>query len=199
MLAVLAGFILLTVFVLIFPSSFIDREFSEEVQEHQYPLLDTAMKLVSWFGYIPAAPITVVGSALLFLCFKYKREALFLIMTLLSSLVSTIIKVLVNRPRPSDNMVRVIVKTQQQSFPSGHVIFYVTYFGFLVILMYRLSVIPKTMRYLVALLCLILIFTIPFSRVYLGAHWFTDVTAGFLVGLLCLYGLGAWYLKTNIL
>ena len=45
------GFICLTALVIIFPHSFIDLEFSQEVQEHQSPLLDSLMKMVSWFGY----------------------------------------------------------------------------------------------------------------------------------------------------
>jgi membrane-associated phospholipid phosphatase len=198
MLGILIGFILLTIFVIVFPTSIIDREFSEEVQEHQYVFLDTVMKAISWFGYIPAAPVMVSGTALIFLGFKYNREAFFLLLTMLASLVSTVIKLLVNRPRPSENLVRVIVKTQQQSFPSGHVLFYVTFFGFLVILMYRLNAIPKWLRLSVSVFSLLLIFTIPFSRIYLGAHWFTDVTGGFLVGLLCLYVLGYFYLKIPV-
>lgn len=44
------GFLLLIVYVHFLPTSWIDVEFSEEVQEQRSPWLDTAMKLVSWFG-----------------------------------------------------------------------------------------------------------------------------------------------------
>lgn len=140
----------------------------------------------------------VSGTALLFLLFKRKREAFFLVLTLLSSLVSLVIKILVNRPRPTDNFVKILVKTTEKSFPSGHVLFYVVFFGFLTLLMYEIKSIPKFIRYLVSTLCLLLIFTIPYSRVYLGAHWFTDVIAGFFLGLICLYGLSVWYLKKPV-
>jgi undecaprenyl-diphosphatase len=193
--AIAMGFVVLTVFVLLFPSSFIDREFSQEVQEHSNPFLDTLMKAISSFGYTPNAPIMIAGTALLFLVAKRKKEALFVVLTALSSLVSLAIKILVNRPRPTDNIVKILVKTTEKSFPSGHVLFYVVFFGFLTLLMYEVKNIPKLIRYPVSAICLLLIFTIPYSRVYLGAHWFTDVTAGFFLGLICLYGLSLWFLK----
>ncbi|WP_183568518.1 phosphatase PAP2 family protein [Mucilaginibacter sp. SP1R1] len=189
------GFLLLTAFVFFFPSSLIDREFSEEVQEHHNLILDTIMKAISWFGYLPNAPITVTSIALIFFYFKYKKEALFLLSTLLSGVVSSIIKLLINRPRPSEPLVRIIVRTQQQSFPSGHVLFYVLFFGFLTFLMYEIKTIPKFIKVTVSVISLLFIFTIPYSRVYLGAHWFTDVAAGFLLGLICLYVLSVLYLK----
>jgi membrane-associated phospholipid phosphatase len=199
LLAVIAiGFVVLTIFVLLFPSSFIDREFSQEVQEHSNPFLDTLMKAISSFGYMPNAPVMVLGIAMLFLLFKRKKEALFVVLTALSSLVSLGIKILVNRPRPTDDIVKILVKTTEKSFPSGHVLFYVVFFGFLTLLMYEVKSIPKLIRYPVSALCLLLIFTIPYSRIYLGAHWFTDVTAGFFLGLICLYGLSIWYLKKPV-
>jgi membrane-associated phospholipid phosphatase len=199
LLAVIAiGFVVLTIFVLLFPSSFIDREFSQEVQEHSNPFLDTLMKAISSFGYMPNAPVMVLGIAMLFLLFKRKKEALFVVLTALSSLVSLGIKILVNRPRPTDDIVKILVKTTEKSFPSGHVLFYVVFFGFLTLLMYEIKSIPKWIRYPVSALCLLLIFTIPYSRIYLGAHWFTDVTAGFFLGLICLYGLSIWYLKKPV-
>jgi undecaprenyl-diphosphatase len=153
------------------------------------------MKAISWVGYMPAAPIMVVGTALIFYMFKYKKEALFVMFTMLSGVVSSSIKLLIDRPRPSEPLVRIIVKTQQQSFPSGHVLFYVLFFGFLTLLMYEVKTIPKYIRLPVSVISLFFIFSIPYSRVYLGAHWFTDVTAGFLLGLICLYILSVLYLK----
>jgi membrane-associated phospholipid phosphatase len=164
------GFVVLTVFVLLFPSSFIDREFSQEVQEHSNPVLDSVMKAISSFGYMPYAPIMIAGTALFFLIFKRKKEALFVILTALSSLISLSIKILVNRPRPTDNIVKILVKTTEKSFPSGHVLFYVVFFGFLALLMFELKAIPKLIRISVSAISLLLIFTIPYSRVYLGAH-----------------------------
>ncbi|MDP9078923.1 MAG: phosphatase PAP2 family protein [Bacteroidota bacterium] len=195
--AIAAGFLLLTAFVLLDPLSLIDREFSEEVQEHHNQLLDHVMKLISWFGYMPGSAILIAATALLFLLFGYKKEALFVLLTALSGLVSTLVKLLVNRPRPVPTLVRVIEKTQQQSFPSGHVLFYTVFFGFLVLLMYRLAHLPKTLRILVAIISVFFLFTVPVSRIYLGAHWLTDVLAGFFLGLLSLASLSYFYLKNE--
>ena len=186
-------FFLLTVFVLVLPKSFIDLEFSEEVQEHPSPWLDALMKGVSWFGNQVVAISLTLGVALIFLLFKYKREALFVALTLLASVANFGLKVLVNRPRPTDDLVNVLVKAQHQSFPSGHTVFYVTFFGFLVYLMYRLRNIDNSLRVTVGVVSLLLIAAVPFSRVYLGAHWFTDVLAGFVFGLLCLAMLVYFY------
>ncbi len=194
--AIVIGFLLITAFVFFFPSSFIDREFSEEVQEHQNHLLDTVMKGISYPGYMPYAPIMVVLTAFFFYVFKYKREALFVVLTLLSGVVSSVIKLAINRPRPTEPLVKILVKTTQQSFPSGHVLFYVVFFGFLALLMFELKNIPKYISTSISTISLLLVFTIPYSRVYLGAHWFTDVTAGFLLGVVCLYVLSLVYLKS---
>jgi undecaprenyl-diphosphatase len=115
------------------------------------------------------------------------------LLTLLSGAVIYVIKIAVNRPRPTADLVTIIEYAQFQSFPSGHVTFYLVFFGFLTYLMYRLSWVWNWLRWSVSLISLALIFSVPLSRMYLGAHWFTDVLAGFFVGLLCLIGLARWY------
>jgi membrane-associated phospholipid phosphatase len=189
------GFAVLTIFVLLDPLSAIDKEFSEEIQEHHNKLLDELMKAISWFGYFPGSIIIVIGTSLLFLLYNYKKEALFITLTALSGLISTLVKWLVNRPRPVPDLVRVVEKTNQQSFPSGHVLFYTTFFGFLVLLMYVLKEIPKLLRVSVTSCSLLLIFSVPISRIYLGAHWFTDVIAGFFLGVLLLIAISYAYLR----
>ncbi|MGN6179238.1 MAG: phosphatase PAP2 family protein, partial [Mucilaginibacter sp.] len=152
---------------------------------------------LSWAGYMPNSIYVVAGVALVFLLFRYKREALFTVLSSLSGLASTVTKFAVNRPRPGAPWVHVLEKTAQKSFPSGHVIFYTAFFGFIILVMYNRHTIPKPVRLLVSGLCLLLILLIPLSRVYLGAHWFTDVTGGALLGLICLYVLGYFYLRTK--
>ncbi len=190
-----SGFIVLTILILIFPHSFVDLEFSQEIQENRNPALDAVMKLVSWFGYNPGSIIIVLLSALIFFLFKYRRETLFVLLTSLSGLVSSAVKILVNRPRPAEPLVHIVQKVNQQSFPSGHVLFYIVFFGFLTVLMYHLKTIPKIIRIVITAISMLLIFTIPFSRIYLGAHWFTDVLGGFLLGMLCLYALCFFYFR----
>jgi len=73
--------------------------------------------------------------------------------------------------------------------------FYVVFFGFLILLMVQLEHLSKALKYTVIIISLFFIFTIPFSRIYLGAHWFTDVLGGFLLGLLSLYLLSWLYLR----
>ena len=196
---VLVSFLLITAFVYYFPFSQVDQEFSEEVQEHQNALLDTAMKAVSWFGNMPNPVIVILLNSLLFFSFQYKKEALFILFTMGSGIVSTIVKVMVNRSRPTQSLVRVIETTTQQSFPSGHVILYIVFFGFLILLMLRLSAIPKIIRIGISSIAMVLILVIPFSRIYLGAHWFTDVLGGFLLGILYLFVISYYYLKNVII
>jgi len=169
------GFIGLCILVLIFPHSFIDTEFSSEVQEHQSPALDSLMKWISWPGYMPRSMILVVTAAAFFYFSKYKKEAFYILLTLLSGIVGALIKIAINRPRPAAPIVSIIEITKGQSFPSGHVLFYVVFFGFLTVLMVHLKSIAKKIRIPLAILSIVFIFSIPFSRVYLGAHWFTDV------------------------
>ncbi len=191
------GFLLLTAFVLYFPESVIDREFSEEVQAYQHPLFDMLMKMVSYPGYMPYAPIMVIICGGIFYSSKLKKEGLFVLFTMLSGLVSTIVKYLVDRPRPGSDLVKIALQTHQQSFPSGHVMFYLIFFGFVALLMYSLKAINRITRITIGIICMMMIFTIPVSRIYLGAHWFTDVLGGFLLGILCLYALGYFYLKNQ--
>ena len=189
------GFIALTILVHLFPASAIDIKFSQEVQEHQNHFIDQAMYLISVPGYMPGAPIMIGLTSLVLFMFKYKKAALYVLFTMLAGVVSTIFKAIVNRPRPSDTLVRIVFKTTQQSFPSGHVLFYVVFFGFLVMLMFQLENVNKTVRIIVGGISLLMIFLIPVSRIYLGAHWFTDVLGGFLLGLFCLYLLSWLYLR----
>lgn len=191
----LLGFLILTGIILAFPHSLLDREFSEEVQKYQHPGLDAIMKAISAVGVFPISLIMVLITAAIFYMFKYKKEALFICFTLISGLVSASLKILIDRPRPTESMVRIVEKAQNQSFPSGHVLFYVLFFGFLALLMYYLKTVPKVIRFLTGGISLFLVFSVPFSRVYLGAHWFTDVLAAFFLGMICLIILSYNYFK----
>lgn len=189
------GFLVLTTLVLLFPNSWLDREFSEEVQEHQYVWLDTLMRVISMPGNLPYSIIMVLAVSAVFLRYQRKRESLFLIFTFVSGIISHVLKIIIDRPRPTDGVVRIIEIAKHQSFPSGHVLFYVVFFGFVIVLMRHLKFIRRQARITIASISMFFIFSIPFSRIYLGAHWFTDVLGGFLLGILVLSALSYLYLR----
>lgn len=189
------GFLFLTSAVILFPNSLLDRQFSQEIQEHQYEWLDTLMRVISIPGTLPFSAIMILSIACIFLVYKRKRESLFIVLTGLSGFISHSLKIIIDRPRPTDSVVRIIEVAKNQSFPSGHVLFYVVFFGFLAVLMNQLASIYKPIRLTVSTICMFFIFTIPLSRIYLGAHWFTDVLGGFMLGILALFALSYFYLR----
>ena len=188
------GFTLLSVFVILVPPSYLDLHVSEEIQERSGKLTDFSMQAVSWFGNFPVSAIMILVTALLFYLFRYKRESLFVLLTSLSGIISTLLKMLINRPRPTSDVVTIIEIAKRQSFPSGHTLFYIVFFGFLIIAMGNCRSIPFYCRITVAAVSSLIIFLVPFSRIYLGAHWFTDVLGGFISGIFCLIILGYFYL-----
>lgn len=92
------------------------------------------------------------------------------------------LKYLFGRPRPDTPL---IFKAEGLSFPSGHALFSVTFYGLLIYLVYH-GVRHKQLRWAIIAFLLILVFFIGFSRVYLRVHYASDVIAGFCVGFIWL-------------
>ncbi len=188
-------FLVLTAFVYFVPTTFIDIELSREIQEDQSPVLDFCMKAVSIFGVNRVATGCIVFVAALCALHSYFREAFFVLLTSLASILNFGIKLLVQRSRPTADLVQIVEEAKNNSFPSGHTVHYVVFFGFLLVLMYRMKTLNIYLRIGISILSIGLIIAIPFSRMYLGAHWFTDVLAGFCLGILFLSALLHFYFK----
>lgn len=153
--------------------------------------------IVSLFGKPLISGIMVGLAALLFWSYKYYRETIYVLLTPIGVAINSLVKIIVNRPRPSANIVKILITETDRSFPSGHVNFYTIFFGFLFVVLFFTPRMPKTLRYLIQAFSLFLIITISFSRVYLGVHWVTDTIGGYLLGLIILSVFLYYYFKSK--
>ena len=92
------------------------------------------------------------------------------------------LKLIFVRPRPMGDALTI---ASGFSFPSGHAMISMAYYGFLVVLL--LTQYLSRWSRIVAAGVLGLIICIGFSRIYLNVHYFSDVMFGYVMGLLVLY------------
>jgi undecaprenyl-diphosphatase len=102
-----------------------------------------------------------------------------------SALLTVLLKQLINRPRPSADLVHVTAVLTDPSFPSGHVVQYCTRCGFAFFLVYVLEGRSVRRTILLILLAVPMVLVGP-SRLYLGQHWLSDVVGGYAVASLLL-------------
>jgi len=110
--------------------------------------------------------------------------------------VNFVIKRVVRRQRPADPLVRVVRIIREPSFPSGHVMHYLATFGFLAAAAVA-NLRPSRPRRAVVAACAAMIALVGPSRVYLGAHWPSDVGAGYVCGGLYLGGMLELYARAK--
>ena len=130
----------------------------------------------SWHPY-------VLGSltAIAFFAFRFRSEALALALsTAGSAILNELVKALIARPRPATDFVKVFSDLESRSFPSGHVTFFVCYFGFLFFVAYALLPRGSIARRFALVLLALPVLLIGLSRVYLGVHWPSDTVGGYL-------------------
>ncbi len=94
-------------------------------------------------------------------------------------LVGSLIKLIFSRARPMTEYAAMI-KYGSSSFPSGHALGATVAYGLLAMIAWHY--LPTPWAIAATILCAIIIVFVGVSRVYLGAHYPTDVLAGWLIG-----------------
>ena len=139
-------------------------------------------------SFVGQAPFLVAIAAVFMALFLWRRQTgacVALAAAVLSFGIGPVLKFIVDRPRPSEDLIMVWRSQDSLSFPSGHTFTAVVLFGILFYLAPRL--VPWRWAALIMRVSLAsLIVLIGISRVYLGAHWPSDVLGGLVYGGLVL-------------
>lgn len=129
---------------------------------------------------ISSAYALIVITILLLILIKNKKIPILIAFNLIFSfLTSQLIKIILRRDRPVNIS---LVNAMGFSYPSGHSMVSMAYFGFIAYLVYKY--IDNTIVKVILIITLFVsIFAIGFSRIYLGVHYFSDVLGGFLLSI----------------
>lgn len=194
LILVASAFAGLTILVETMPTFTIDLQITRAIQMINLPSFAMLMSLVSWFGFGPQ-DVIITGVIILFIyIFGFHWESVVaLIAAVFSTGINVLVKDLVQRPRPTSNMVKVFATLTSYSFPSGHVMFYLGFFGFIWFLAFSLLK-PSIKRSAVLIVLGILVALVGVSRIYLGEHWASDVLGSYLLGTLTLVAIIQFYL-----
>src|SRR6266508_6638640 len=191
--AVIGAFTTLTILVKTTPSFPIDLQVTRTLQSISSPLFAAVMSLISWPGFSPQSFLIPLLIAADYYWFGFHWEAVAAVFAaLFPPLVNGIVKEYIRRPRPTIDLVHVFRVLNSYSFPSGHVMYYVGFFGFLWFLVYTLLK-RSWRRTLLLILFGSLIALVVMSRIYLGQHWASDVLGAYLLGGLTLAAILQFY------
>ncbi|HEY3374278.1 MAG TPA: phosphatase PAP2 family protein [Candidatus Aquicultor sp.] len=188
-IACLVLFIALTAYVITHQMNSIDTGFSQYLQTQPWakPLLyvntifaSSAFRLL----YLLLLGILITQ--------KRYRFGLLISLALASEIVTTIIKDIIGRPRPTAPLVEIFEHRPTFSYISGHGLEHLLLFGMLGYFVLRTGK-NTSLKYIVAGLFFLEPVLVGLGRVYVGAHWLTDVLGSYLLGIAILIPLLSYF------
>lgn len=168
------------------------------LQRRREPWFRRLMEVVSWPGFPPQSRLIPPVLAAAWFALGFRLEALFQLIAWGTGFISFLVKRVMRRPRPAHPEIAIaIARLGGTSFPSGHVLNYMGVYGFLAFLVDTLVRPAVLRRSLVGLLLALLALVGP-SRIFLGHHWLTDVSASYLLGTSYLLAMTAVYRRAKV-
>lgn len=156
------------------------------IDEFIYNNLYFSNNLTSFFKLITncgSAIFLIIITLLSFIFLNNKKNSIYIGLNLLLSFtINYVFKMLFTRNRPIDIN---LIEVDGYSFPSGHSTVSAIFYGFIIYLIYKSDINKKIKGLLITFLS-ILILLIGLSRIYLGAHFATDVITSYVLALLYL-------------
>lgn len=186
-ITILFLFFFLTHDVLEREALFYDKTISSFVYSFRTPLLTTIMGTITNITGIPAGLVLSLLVVLL-LFKKHKKESLiFSISLIIGCILNYFLKIFFRLPRPNIAPLEIL---NDFTYPSGHAMNNLVLYGLLAFYTYHFTK-NKSFSIVIGFIAAVWIFLIGLSRIYLGAHYPSDILAGYLVGF--------WWLLTVLL
>ena len=177
--------VILTILTMVMKSSLLDNivsfdyNFVSFMKDISGDSLTSIFKIITNFGdiYIPLV--------ILLLIFIFVKNKWYFILEsggyLLAGIITYLIKLIISRPRPIEALIRI---PSSFSFPSGHTLTSLVFYGLLFYLISAKS--NRKVKIISFIVSFFIISLVAISRIYLGVHYFTDVVGGFVIGIPCL-------------
>jgi undecaprenyl-diphosphatase len=158
-----------------------DLSLTLRLQSFDSHLMLSTMECISFVfgGWCAAVVVVVVGTIVWWRIGRL--EAIMIFAGGLITLVNAALKLAINRPRPSADLVHILSPEQGNGFPSGHAFFVILILGLTAYFIF-INLEDRVLRILVLAGLIALALLVGTSRVYLGVHWPSDVIGGYLIG-----------------
>ena len=196
--------VLILFFISLFSLAFIINEvfeiknanFDAQVFNYIRPLItDATTRIMRFITFFATGKFLIPANIILALYFLLRRHRWYSLSVPVVSLGSFIImwsmKQYFSRTRPDDPVYKAAMGF---SFPSGHAMSAMTFYGLLIYLVWK-NVHNVTFKWILTFLLIIFIHLIGFSRVYFRVHYASDVIGGFSLGLIWLV-LSLWVMHS---
>lgn len=145
-----------------------------------YLISDFATPVVKCVTNFGSGISLIIISVILFVVIKDKKIGVSIFSNLaIATLLNVLLKNILQRPRPQEYR---IINESGYSFPSGHSMISMAFYGFLIYLIYK-KIKNKYLKWALIVLLGTLTVSIGVSRIYLGVHYTSDVIAGFLIAI----------------
>lgn len=146
--------------------------------------MNVTMMFITEIGFIYVIiPVGLIALYYFMYVKKHFWEGVMLLVSILGGdVIKAILKNILQRERPT--FLRIVEETGY-SFPSGHTMSVITFYGMLAYLLWINFPNNKGLRWTIAIVTPVIVLLVGFSRIYLGVHFPTDVVGGLAVG-------GAW-------
>ena len=159
------------------------------------PGMEKVMKVFTFFGSGTFIVLLALVLLIVYIVKHQKNKAIIVGGSIaLSTIVNNIVKVIIRRPRPE----YITVVEKSFSYPSGHVMASTTLYGIIIYLICK-SDLKKPLKALYSILLSILVILVGISRIYLGAHYFSDVFGAILLSLSLLFAIDLFNDKKKLI